>query len=43
MNETSEADFIIEGQEDDREYPVAQLTGWEAIVFDLEDDGTQPW
>ncbi len=42
MNETDEAEFIIDRQDDEREYPVGQLTGWETIVFHLDDDPEPP-
>lgn len=38
MNDSLEFDFIIESLAEDREYPIAQLTGWETIVFQLQED-----
>lgn len=43
MNDTIQADFIIEDEENENEDRSAHLTGWEEIVFDLEDDDEMPW
>ena len=37
MNDTIAAEFIVEREEGGRDRPL-QLTGWEDVVFELEDD-----
>ena len=42
MNDTIEADFIVEREGDGEERRV-ELTGWEDVVFELEDEREWPW
>ncbi len=43
MDEPIEADFIIEQEDESSDYPVGQLTGWELVVFELDDEPEMPW
>jgi hypothetical protein len=43
MNETTEAEFIVDRKEHERDYPVGPVTGWETIVFQLDDDPEPQW
>ena len=38
MNDFSEYEFVIENDIADREYPTLQITGWETVVFHLQDE-----
>jgi hypothetical protein len=38
VKDSPEFDFIVESLAEEREYPNAQLTGWETIVFELQED-----
>jgi hypothetical protein len=43
MDESIEAEFIIDQEDDTSDYPVGQLTGWELVVFELDDEPETPW
>jgi hypothetical protein len=40
MNDFHECEFVVDGGTEAREYPVAQVTGWEAVIFELQDEAT---
>lgn len=38
MNEYADCEFVVENETNDREYPIPQLTGWETVVFRLQEE-----
>lgn len=42
MNEV-QADFIVDVEAEDFDRQAIELTGWEDVVFELEDEGEWPW
>ncbi len=42
MSDIVQAEFIVESEVDGCDIPV-HLTGWEEVVFQLEDEGEWPW
>ena len=35
MNDLHDCEFVVDGEVESREYPIAQLTGWETVIFEL--------
>lgn len=42
MNDLHECEFVVDGGTEVREYPVAQVTGWETVIFEVQDEATIP-
>jgi hypothetical protein len=42
VKDSLELDFIVDSLAEEPEYPIAQLTGWEAIVFELQEEEEEP-
>lgn len=40
MNDFHECEFVVDGGTEAREYPVAQATGWETVIFEVQDEVT---
>ncbi len=38
MNDLIECEFVVEGEKDERVFPSLTATGWETVVFRLEED-----